>query len=304
MSTRICKLSRRDFLKKSAGAAAIVTALPGLARADAVKPKKTATDLVLLGQSKIKVSRLGMGTGSHSGRVQRELGQRGFNNLVRYALDQGITFFDTADNYGEMHEMLGKALKNIDRDKIQIQSKLSWGKFDNPMREIDRCRKEVGADYFDSMLIHCVTSGDWIDTQKKLMDIFDQAKEKQLIRACGVSIHGFEPLTAASTFNWGDIRLVRVNHNGSVMDKPAGASWEQKADVDAIVQKISLMHQSGKGVIGMKLVGDGTFTDAAVREQAIKFVMGLDCVDAVVIGFKSPAEIDEAITNMNKYLAM
>ncbi|HPG38685.1 MAG TPA: aldo/keto reductase [bacterium] len=298
------KLSRRNFLKITAGAAATVTVIPGLLHAGADKPKRTATDKVLLGQSGISVSRLGMGTGSHSGRVQRELGQEGFNNLVKYALEQGITFFDTADNYGEMHEMLGKAIKNVDREKIQIQSKLSWGKFDDPMREIDRCRKEVGTDYFDSMLIHCVTSGDWVEKQKKLMDIFDEAKEKQIIRACGVSIHGFEPLTAASTFNWGDVRLVRINHKGSVMDNPDGASWEQPADVDAVVQKISLMHQSGKGIIGMKLVGDGTFTDAAVREQAIKFVMGLACVDAVVIGFKTPAEIDEAITNMNKYLAM
>jgi len=304
MSLHNDKLSRRKFIKITAGAAATVTAIPGLLQAGAAQPPKPATDMVMLGQSGLKVSRLGMGTGSHSGRVQRELGQEGFNNLVKHALEQGITFFDTADNYGEIHEMLGKAIKNVDREKIQIQSKLSWGKFDDPLREIDRCRKEVGTDYFDSLLIHCVTEGDWVEKQKKLKDMFDQAKEKQLIRACGVSIHGLEPLTAASTFHWGDIRLVRVNHKGSVMDKPAGSSWEQPADVDAVVQKIDMMHKAGKGIIGMKLVGDGTFTDAAVREQAIKFVMGLACVDAVVIGFKTPAEIDEAITNMNKYLAM
>jgi len=293
------KLSRRKFIKISAGTAVSVAGLPGILRAGAGKPKRKATDIVTLGQSGMRVSRLGMGTGTHSGKIQRDLGQEQFNSLIRYAFDRGITFFDTADSYKEIHEMLRAAIKDIDREKIQIQSKIFWNKYDDPMKEIDRFRKEVGTDYFDSFLIHCVMSGDWVDTQKYLMDLLDEAREKQIIKTRGVSIHGLEPLVATTTLNWGDVRLVRINHNGSNMDRIRG----HEVDVNGVVDNIKKMHDAGKGIIGMKLIGNGDFTDPKVRQESIKFVMGLDCVDSVIIGFKSPEEIDEAINNMNKYLS-
>jgi len=299
MSRSKDKLSRRKFIKISAGVAAGMASLPGALRAGGGKPKRKATDIVTLGESGIRVSRLGMGTGTISGRVQRELGQEKFSSLVRHALDRGITFFDTADGYNEMHEMLRTAIKGVDRDKIQIQSKISWSKYDDPLKEIDRFRTEVGTDYFDSFLIHCVMRGDWVENQKRLMDFLDEAKEKQVIKARGVSMHGLEPLIATSTLNWGDVRLVRINHNGSNMDKLRG----EEVDVNGVVSNIKKMHDAGKGIIGMKLIGNGDFTDPQVRQESIKFVMGLDCVDSVIIGFKSPEEIDEAINNMNKYLS-
>ncbi len=293
------KLSRREFLQISAGTAAGIAGFPGIVRAGAGKPRRRASDQVVLGQSGIRVSRLGMGTGTISGKIQRELGQEKFTGLVRYAIDQGVTFFDTADSYNEMHEMLRTALKGVDREKIQLQSKIFWNKYDDPMKEIDRFRTEAGTDYFDSFLIHCVMNADWVDTQKYLMDLLDEAREKRIIKARGVSIHGLEPLAATSTLNWGDVRLVRINHNGRNMDKIRG----REVDVNGVVGNIKKMHDAGKGIIGMKIIGEGNFTDPKVRQESIKFVMGLDCVDSVIIGFKSPEEIDEAINNMNKYLS-
>src|SRR5690554_624900 len=146
-------MTRRDFLGRLALGGVAVTGLPRLARASA---PRSATDKVILGKSGVQVSRLGMGTGSNGGSVQRALGQNGFNRLVWHALDRGITFFDTADNYGEMHEMLREALKGVDRESIQIQCKIPHGRYDDPLKEIDPFRKEVGTDYFDTMLIHHV----------------------------------------------------------------------------------------------------------------------------------------------------
>ncbi len=291
-------ISRRRFIKVTAGAAGAAS-ISNVARAADKKQKRSATDKVTLGKSGLVVSRLAMGTGSQNGKVQRQLGQDGFNALVQYAYDQGITFFDTAENYPGMHDMLGIALKGFDRDKIQIQTKMPWWKSPDPQKELDRYRKQLNSDYFDTLLIHCVTTPDWDDTQKYIMDFLMEAKEKKLVKAPGVSIHGRLPLKTATLDDWGDVRMVRINHNGASMDI---AAQGEQPDVNAIVANVKKMHDSGKGIIGMKLIGNGKFKDPQLRKDAMKFVMGLDCVDAVSIGFKSPAEIDEAIGNMNTYL--
>lgn len=292
------KITRRDFLGKLALGGVAVTGLPGLAHASALR---SATDKVVLGKSGVQVSRLGMGTGSNGGSVQRAIGQESFNRLVRHALDRGVTFFDTADNYGEMHEMLREALKGVDRESIQIQCKIPHGKYDDPLKEIDRFRREVGTDYFDTMLIHHVGKASWPDDLERLMDQLETAKEQQIIRSHGVSIHGLAPLEAAVPVDWIDLALVRVNHRGHHMDGPTGA-WAEQGHRDEALVHIEKLHDNGKGIIGMKIIGNGDFTDPAVREESIRFVMGLDFVDAVVIGFKSPQEIDEAIDRINAAL--
>ena len=291
-------ITRRRFVKTSLVATGAL-ALPSLNMCTA--KQKTATDVVSLGESGIKVSRLGMGTGTNGGNVQRSMGQPAFTDMVRYALDQNITFFDTADNYRDMHEMLRQALKGVDRDTIQIQCKIPHGKYENPLQEIDRFRQEVGTDYFDTMLIHCTRTADWVEELKSLRDDLDTAKEKGMVRAVGVSMHGLLPFNATVETDWGDVRLIRINHNGAHMDGLRG-DWREAGRVPQVVEGIKKMHAAGKGIIGMKLIGNGDFTDAEVRKESIEFVMGMEAVDAVVIGFKSPQEIDEAIVNMNNGL--
>ncbi len=298
---RNTELTRRRFLKGIVAASAGAIASPQLRALEGEIPSKklSATDSVRLGKTGLRISRLGMGTGSRSGRIQRELGQEAFTHLVRHALDRGITFIDTADNYEGLHEMLRVALKGVDRGKIQIQCKIPHGKYEDPLKEIDRFRKEVGTDYFDSMLIHCARTHNWPEEEKRLRDLLNAAKEKKIIRATGVSMHGLLPLRAAAATGWGDVRQVRINHNGKHMD---GLN-RKPAEVQPVVDCIRKMHDAGKGIIGMKLIGNGDFKDAESRKASLDFVLGLDCVDAVVIGFKSPQEVDEAITRINSALA-
>lgn len=298
------EITRRSFVKSVVAGTAGTMMLPQALSAARPKPiKKTATDLVPLGQSNVKVCRLAMGTGTFGGRVQRELGQEKFTKLVRYALERGVTFIDTADNYNGLHEMIRPAIKGIDREKIQIQCKIPKGKYDDPLKEIDRFRKEVGTEYFDSMLIHCVRTADWVEEHKRLRDLLMEAKEKKIVRSVGVSMHGLVPLNATVATDWGDVRFVRINHTGSNMDALQERRG-QPGDVGAVVKGLTKMHAAGKGVIGMKLMGEGTFKDPEVRRKSIEFVVGLGCVDAFVIGFKAPEEIDEAITNINNALAV
>lgn len=288
-------LSRREFLGRATVAGVGLVAASKLTAAPAVR---TATDQVALGRSGVTVSRLAMGTGSNGGSVQRQLGQEAFTRLIREGLDRGLTFIESAENYRGLHTMLREALTGVDRQSIQLMTKIPWGRHTDALPALDQYRREVGTDYFDICLIHCVTRGDWVEQLKPLRESLELAKERGLIRAHGVSAHGLDPLEASAATAWGDVRLARVNHNGTKMDSRAGG-WNDVGDVAAVLPQLQRMHAAGKGIIGMKLIGNGDFRDPAVRRESIHFVMGLDYVDAVTIGFKSPAEIDEAIANIN-----
>ena len=295
--------TRRDFLGHAAiGAAGVMTAGALRNARGQAAGALTATDLVSLNKSAVKVSRLGLGTGSNGGHDQRQMGQEAFEKMIRHAIDRGVTFLDTAENYRGMHAMLKPVIAQVDREKIQIQAKIPHGKYDNALEAIDQYRAELGTEYFDTLLIHCVMSKDWVEELKPLRDQLDEAKEKGIIRANGCSIHGLPPLNATVASDWGDVRFVRVNPDGVKMDGPTG-DWNEKGEVDQVLPCIRKMHEQGKGIIGMKLIGNGEFTDPETRGRSIDFVMGLDYVDAVIIGCKSIAEVDEAIARINSGLA-
>ena len=287
--------SRRDFLK----AAAAVAATPAATYA----ATRSATDWVPLGDSGVKVTRLAFGTGTFGGRVQRELGQEQFTRLVRHAYDSGIRFFETADAYTGMQEMLGVALKGVPRDSYKLMTKFRLREADKPKETIDRLRSELKSDYFDILLMHCVRSPDWVEQFDRLADEFSEAKQKKIILAHGASCHGLLPLRRFPTNNWLDVALLRVNHDGTRMDTLAGNdSSPEKGDVKEVVSHIKTVRSKGTGVIGMKIMGEGAFKDPQQRDASIRYVMKLGTVDAVTIGFKSPAEIDEAIQRMNTHL--
>jgi predicted aldo/keto reductase-like oxidoreductase len=294
------RASRRDFLK-GALSAGVLASTGGLA-VPAQAAKRSATDWVTLGNSGVKVTRLAFGTGTFGGRVQRELGQDGFTRLVRHAYDSGIRFFETADNYREMQTMLGIALKGLPRDSYRLMTKYRLRELENPRATIDRQRKELNSEYVDIMLLHCVRSADWATQFERLRDEFSEAKDKKILLAHGASCHGLLPLRAFPGNKWLDVALMRVNHDGTKMDSMSTRDTDEIGHVDEVVGHIKKVHDQGTGVLGMKLIGEGAFTTPERRDAAMRFVMKLGTVDAVTIGYKSPAEIDEAIQRMNTHL--
>lgn len=298
----INQLNRRQFLGTSAAlaGAALFNPLNLLA---AEKPKRTAADQVALGKTGLRCSRLGFGAGSNSGNVQRDLGQEAFNRLIRYAYDQGITYIDCAQSY-RTFDWIGAAIKGLPREKLFLQSKIG-GTPEDVLAAIDKHRKVYDTDYIDSMLVHCMVKDGWTDAMKRVMDGFNEAKEKKWIRAKGVSCHSLPALRTAAASDWTDIHLVRVNPQGAHMDTPA-ETWNATSDethVSPVMKEIKSMHAKGHGVIGMKLIGNGDFRNPEDREKAIRFAMAQPEIDCVVIGFKSTDEIDEAIQRMNRALA-
>ncbi len=294
-------ISRREFIERSAVMAGGVLLAPLAARAAG---KKTAVDLVPLGKTGLKLTRLGIGCGTSSGRVQQELGQEGFGTLVRYAYDQGITFIDIARSY-RTHTMLREAIKGLPREKLFIQTKMG-GNPEKPLEDIDRYRKDYGVDYIDCLLVHCTITPNWDEERKRIMDAMQEAKDKKIIRAHGVSCHSLPALTRAAELDWVDVNLVRVNPQGVLVDTPQSRSWNAEsnaAHVPPVIDQVKRMRDKGHGIIGMKIMGEGRFTNPEDREKSIRFAMQPGLLDCVTIGFKSPAEIDEAIKRMNSALA-
>jgi aryl-alcohol dehydrogenase-like predicted oxidoreductase len=290
--------SRRRFLK--AGLAAGVLAGTGTFPIRAARG--TATDWVTLGKSGVKVTRLALGTGTMSGQVQRDMGQENFTKLVRHAYDRGIRFYETAESYGEMHKMLGIALKGVPRDTYRLMSKVTTHPGTDPQEKIDELRKLANTDYFDILLLHYQHVATWPTDTVRWQDGIAEAQVKQAVISRGASVHGLPALRQMPGNQWLQVAMIRMNHKGVKMDAEDFATGGL-GNVNEVVQHTKTVHQQGMGVISMKLAGEGSFTTREDRQKAMKFAFNQAGVDSVTVGYKSIAEVDEAIENLNLALA-
>jgi predicted aldo/keto reductase-like oxidoreductase len=293
--------TRREFLQRSAALVGAAVLAPSLLAAADKRPVRTAADQVPLGKTGLKISRLGFGAGSNSGNVQKALGQQAFNDLIRYAYDRGITYIDCAQGYATF-EWIGAAIKKLPREKIFLQSKIP-GQPEDVLKAIDRHRKVYDTDYVDSMLIHCMVKDKWTDQWKRIMDGFEEAKAKKWIRAKGVSCHSLPALRTSASSDWPEVHLVRVNPQAKHIDGPE-ETWNKPGDdIAPVLEQLKVMQGKGRGVIGMKLIGNGDFKNPDDREKAIRYAMSRPEIHAVVIGLKSKEEVDEAIQRIDRALA-
>lgn len=293
-------VSRRNFVKAGLAAGALASVGPFTLEAEGAK----ATDWVTLGKSGVQVTRLAFGTGTHNGAVQRELGQEGFNRLVRHAYDRGIRFFETAEAYPDMHRMLGIALKGIPRENYRLMTKMTTdeGPDVNPVARIAGLLKEANTDYFDIVLLHVQQKPTWPSDSRPWQDGILEAESRQMAVAHGASVHGLPALRQVPKDEWLQIAMIRMNHKGAHMDG-ADSRAHIPGDVTEVVEHVKQVRQESKGVISMKLVGEGSFTSHEDRQKSMRFAFHHAGVQCVTVGYKSPAEVDEAIENVNLALA-
>jgi aryl-alcohol dehydrogenase-like predicted oxidoreductase len=291
--------SRRDFIKTGLAASALAGtgALPVLSATSG-----SATDWVTLGKSNVKVTRLAFGTGTMSGKVQRDLGQDEFTKLVRYAYDRGIRFFETAESYGEMHKMLGIALQGVPRDSYRLMSKVTTHEGVDPQQKIDELRKLAKTDYFDIMLLHWQHVASWPADSRRWQDGIQEAQEKKAVVSRGASVHGLPALRQVPDMNWLQVAMIRMNHKGVAMDAEDYAT-HGLGNVNEVVSHVHQARQQGMGIISMKLVGEGRFTNREDRQAAMRQAFRQAGVTSVTVGYKNTAEVDEAIENLNLALA-
>jgi len=288
-------MKRRDFIRNTTlglGAAwlggqtlsEMIWALPPLPQ------KFLASDTIVLGQTGIRTSRLAMGTGTvgFGGRSnQTQLGLKGLSGLLLNGYENGLRFFDAAEAYGS-HPHVAEALKHIPRDKVVVLTK-TWARDPKTARaDLDRYRRELGTDYLDVCLMHCLTEGDWTERYRGVMDVFSEAKQKGIIRAHGCSCHSIEALRAAAKSPWVEVDLARINPIGSHMD----------ADPATVISVLKEMKASGKGVIGMKILGQGDLRNR--QDEAIKYALSLGVLDAFTIGAESKGEQEDLIARIGK----
>jgi aryl-alcohol dehydrogenase-like predicted oxidoreductase len=300
------KIGRRKFLKGAiVGAGGLLlgceTSAPIAGPAKAALPANFAPDeVVTLGKTGIQLTRVGIGTGMKGGQRssnQVRLGKKAFEALLRGAYDRGVRWFDMADMYGS-HPYLGPALKGIPRDKYVMVSKVWWRRGALPERErpvadvvVQRFLKELRADYIDLVLLHCVTSPTWPADLRPHMDALARLKAKGLIRAHGVSCHSVPALAACAAEPWVDSVHARINPYGVKMDGPP----------EKVVPILKKIHGAGKGVVGMKIIGEGEFANSDERRDAsVRYVLGLGCVDVMTVGFEKVAEIDDFAARVRK----
>jgi aryl-alcohol dehydrogenase-like predicted oxidoreductase len=282
-------VKRREFIHRTAcvagaawlssAAARRVSALPTLSE------KFSASDTVTLGKTGIQTSRLAMGTGTvgsghHS--HQTALGIKGLSDLLLNGYDHGLRFFDSADSYGS-HPHVAEALKHVPRDKVTVLTK-TWARDPASARaDLDRFRRELGTDQIDVCLMHCLTEGDWTERYQGVMDVLSEAKEKGILRAHGCSCHSIEALRSATKSPWVEVHLVRINPIGAYMD----------ADPNTVVSVLHEMRAAGKGIIGMKILGQGELRNR--QDEALRFALSLNLLDAFTIGAESKTEQEDLI---------
>ncbi|MDR1381057.1 MAG: aldo/keto reductase [Tannerella sp.] len=286
------QMNRREFIKSGVAGLAGISILQS-GRANAAPAAGGAfVDRVKLGNSGLTVSRIAMGTGTHGfnkSSDQTRQGMEHFVQLARHAYERGIRFYDMADGYGSM-PFVGEAIRTLPRENITLLSKM-WtqedgsDKLESVSENIDRYRKEVGTDYIDLLFMHCMTNGNWSRTRTHYMDGFSRAKQDGIVRAVGVSCHNIDALREAAVNPWVDVVMARINPFGTNMD----------GTPEEIRNILATARENGKGVIGMKIFGEGKHVSDDEREQSIRFALTQGNVHCMTLGLTSIAQMDDAI---------
>ncbi len=278
-------MKRRDFIRGGAVAAAFHN-FPYHLYAGA---KKEATDRVKLGPMKVELSRLAMGTGTNgsggSSNQTKKLGVNGLADMFRAGYDNGVTFWDSADQYGS-HPHLREALKKTPREKVTILSKTHASTEAEMRADLDRFRKELNTDFIDIVLLHCMLDGKWNEKKAGAMNVLSEAREKGIIKTHGVSCHTLEALKTAAATDWVQVDLARFNPAGIAMD----------ASPDVVRPVLQEMKAKGKGIIGMKILGAGRLRDKV--DQSLQFALAQEFIDCFTIGAESRAELQDLVAKI------
>jgi 1-deoxyxylulose-5-phosphate synthase len=294
--------SRRDFIRTSlAGAGALMTApaLLGCRSTEGASTSFKGTDMVTLGKTGIKTTRLAQGTGyngyNHSSE-QTRAGKQSFDRLVRYSIDEGVRFLDMADLYGS-HPFVQDVIRGLPRNKFTLLSKIwprkeSWVTPSGGAKaELDRFRKELNVEQIDIVLIHCMMNSTWPEEFARVRDELAELKQKGVVRAVGVSCHDMGALKAAAVHPWVDVILARINYRG-------GKDYSCDGTREEVAAVLQTAHQHGKAVVGMKVFGAGKLVKPEEKDASLDYVLKSGLVDAITVGMLNPTEVQDTLTRM------
>jgi aryl-alcohol dehydrogenase-like predicted oxidoreductase len=285
------QINRREFLERSLAIGAAASLPMNSVAADA-KAIRRASDVIELGPTKVKASRMAVGTGTYgagrSSNQLRDLGVDGVADMLKKAYDKGVFLFDTADAYGT-HDAIKVALKTLPREKITIMTKTDARTAEKTKADIDRFLQEMGTDYIDILLLHTRMSPNWDEVDKGGMEAMSAAKEKKTIRAVGLSCHSVEAMKLSVKSPWLDICMVRINPAGERMDDSP----------EAVLPVMAELKAAGKGIVGIKVLGEGTLLDGG-HNDALKFALTKSPAHCFSIGCESFEQVQDNIDRIEK----
>jgi aryl-alcohol dehydrogenase-like predicted oxidoreductase len=275
-------MKRRAFIKRTAAGSALLAAFPyHLLAGD---KKLYPYDRVPLGDTGITMSRMAMGTGTRgfggSSNQTRQLGIKGLSDLLQASFDEGINFWETADQYGS-HPHLRQAFKKVDRDEVVVLTKTNSKTYQDVKNDLERFKREMGTDYFDIVLLHAVTDPEWNVNMKGAMEALEEAKQEGTIRAHGISCHSIGALRTAADEPWVEVDLARYNPGGVAMDD----------DVNVVREVLTRMKENGKAIINMKVYGQGQLVDR--KDECLEFFTGTPFMDSFTLGIESYEQLKD-----------
>jgi 1-deoxyxylulose-5-phosphate synthase len=289
--------TRREFLKTSLTGAGVLMTVPSLVGADTAS--FSGNDIVPLGRTGIKVSRLAQGTGFNGYNRSSEHTRQGkdkFDRLLRHSLDEGIKFLDMADLYGS-HPYVKDVIKGLPRNRYVLLSKIWPRKEDwvtpsgGAKEELDRFRQELGVDMVDVCLIHCMMNDKWPTEYEHIRDGLSDLKQKGVVRAVGVSCHDLGALKVAAENPWVDVILARINNKG-------GGDYSCDAPAEEVAAVLKTARKNGKAIVGMKIFGAGKLVKPDEKDASLKYVFTNNLVDAITVGMLNPGEVDDTLKRM------
>jgi len=298
-------MKRRDFLSLTTLAAG-TAAIAHLAKAqDATAPATPGTPVWVPLTKDVKTTRVGFGTGMRGWQRRSDIIRMGYPKaieLLRFAYDNGIRLFDCADLYGT-HDVVAEALKDKPRDSYVLISKIWVRPNGIPEQErlapdamLKRFLQETKSTYIDVVQIHCMSDTKWTQEYASVMEGLAKLKKEGVIRAHGISSHSNAAAELAAETEWCDVVHLRMNSEGMSMDGPQDNVPKQVEDTLRAAKRV---HDAGKGVVAMKVLGEGRMADKPdLRKKSTKFISQLPSVNTMIVGFSEKEHITEFLANV------
>ena len=239
----------------------------------------------MLGNTGLAVTPIGFGVLT-VGNTQLDLPLREGAELLRYALERGLNFLDTAQYY-ETYPYIREALRGTDYEPV-IASKCLDLTYADMKYAVEEARSEMDRDVIDIFLLHEVRNDpDWKD-RAGAWEYLNEAKAKGLVKAIGVSTHHIDVAEKMAGVAECDILFPLINFKSLGIRKgtEAGSREEMAAAIKACAE-------AGKGVFAMKVFGGGNLTGQYL--EALDYVSALPGIASMMIGFGYRHEIDRII---------
>lgn len=245
---------------------------------------------VKLGNTDIFVTEIGLGVLT-IGNTQLDLPISEGAEIVRYAYDQGINLFDTAQYY-QTYPYIKEAFKDIDMssdnpDRPIIASKCLENSYEDMENAIHECLDALDIDKIDIFKCHEVRQEpDWSDRAGAWQCLQDY-KAKGIVKAIGVSTHHVDIVEMMADIPECDIVFPLINYAGLGIRKGAGPGTAE--EMAAAIQKCL---EAGKGIFAMKAFGGGNLTDTYMK--SLNYVKDLKC-HTIMVGMGKKSEIDDLV---------